>query len=120
MQRENRRYPRGGASFAVSYRVLAPLEARSEFGEREREGLAEDISIGGLCLSIDHRIPAGAILSIRFRAVSRHVKGEEGSHKFELRGRACHCRAAEKHTYRVGIEFDRPSDAERDFIAGCI
>ena len=117
---EKRKHPRGKAAFSVTYRVREPIHLRMEFGEDEREALAEDICIGGLSLSTGHPLVSGSIVSIKFRATHKAEAGEEGSRKLELRGEVCYCRPAEKKSYRSGIKFEAISGADKKFIEGCV
>jgi hypothetical protein len=116
---EKRKDKRGPAAFTVTYRVLEPMEARARFGEAERDGIAEDLSVGGLSLSGNHPIPSGAVVSVKFRATRQGAThSESGSRKFELRGQVRYCRpAGEPNSYRSGILFGKLSEDERRFIA---
>ena len=121
MNPDRRADKRGPASFSVLYKVLDPIEARQRFGETEKDGIAEDVSVGGLSLSGGHPIPAGAVLSIRFRAIQdMPASREEGSRKFELRGEARYSNPAGSNSYRTGVRFGKLTNEERSFIAGLV
>ncbi len=115
--KEKRKHRREGAAFSVRYRVQEPIHVRMALGDDDLEGLAEDLSVGGLCLSTSHVLPTGAILSIKFRAIQGSGTGDWGSQKFELRGQVCYCRTAEKNSYRSGIRFEAISETDKKFIA---
>lgn len=118
---EMRRDKRGPAAFSVTYRVLDPIQARLAFGEEERDGIAENLSEGGLSLSTNQLIPPGSVVSIRFRAIHKGTSTlESGSRKFELRGEARHSHhTKDNNTYSTGIRFFELKQEERDFIKGC-
>jgi hypothetical protein len=88
----------------VRYRVLEPMNEKLSFGEEAREGLAEDLSAGGLSLSGDFLLPRGAIISIKFRVVDGGI--DAASQSFELRGEVRHCRGTGGRSYRSGIRFE--------------
>lgn len=112
---------RGRASFVVTYRVIDPIEARLDFGEAERDAIAEDLSGGGLSLSTSNSIADGAIVAVKFRALNKNdVGGENSSQKFELRGEVRYSRhEKDNFSYRIGLRFSRLSEAEKKFITSC-
>ena len=115
---ENRQGRRSPAAFMAAYRVLEPIEARAEFGEEEKDALAEDLSVGGVSLSVGDPVALGAMVSVRFRAIRQGpADREEGSRKFELRGQVRHCSpAGQTKSFRVGVQFGKLSEGERRFI----
>jgi len=120
-QPEMRRDKRVPAAFSVTYRILDPIQARLAFGEEEKDGIAEDLSAGGLSLSTNHLIPQEALVAIRFRAIQGSSALEAASRIFEIRGQARYSRHTdEKYSYRTGIRFNKLTQAERDFISGCV
>ncbi len=122
MDESRRNNKRGRASFAVTYRVLDPIEARLDFGEAEREAIAEDLSVGGLSLSTSHPIEEGATVVVKFRALDKGDAGaEKSSKKFELRGETRYSRhTKENYSFRIGLRFKKLSEAEKQFIESCL
>lgn len=118
---EKRRHRRIPAAFAVIYSVKEPLEVRSDFGEKERDGLASDLSEGGLSLFSDYPLPMGAVISLKFRLTSdSDGTAEESSRKMDLLAQVHHAASAkEKATCITGVRFLRLSEKDRAFIAAC-
>ena len=119
---EKRKFVRSRAGFMVTYKVKDPFEARRDFGEAERDGVANDLSEQGLSLLTDYDLPVGAVIFMKFRLSSNVVFTPEGrSRKLELRGEVRHSlHTQERSTYRAGVRFQNlPADV-RTFIAGCI
>ena len=122
MDDTRRKDKRIGVSFLVTYRVLDPIQERLDFGEAERDAVAEDLSVGGLSLSTSHPVAEGVILAIKFRAISKSDKdGETSSQKFEIRGEARYSRhEKENFSYRIGLRFIKLSNEEIKFIKSCL
>ena len=115
---DNRKHSRFGAAFSVIYTIKEPFELRMEFGDKEKDGIAEDLSEGGLSLLLDFEIPDHTILNIRFRLLFKDMVTYR---KFDLQGEVRHCmRTKEKFSYRAGIRFLNASRDDREFIAACI
>ena len=118
---ENRRHKRVPAAFAVMYTVESPFELRLEIGKREIDGIANDLSLSGLSLMTNYQIPAGAVITIRFKLLHKAaVMDEDRTRKFELQGEARYSFFGKEKAYRVGIRFLNLSPVDRDFIARCI
>ena len=118
---ENRRYQRVPAAFAVVYTVESPFELRLEIGKRDIDGIAHDLCLSGLSLMTNYQIPAGAVITVRFKLLDRAaVMDEDRAHKFELQGEARYSFFGKEKAYRVGIRFLNLSPADRDFIARCV
>ena len=117
-KRENRQNKRAAASFSVVYRVIDPFEARLRFGEAEKDGIAEDLSSGGLSLSGGDLIAESATVLIQFRAVQKGSSElEAGSRKFQLRGDVRYCRPeGTAKSFKMGIKFGKLTQAESRFI----
>ena len=114
---DQRKYRRIKASFAARYCVRSPFEERLAFGEKERDVIAYDLSVGGLSLWTDYPLPIGAGIVIQFRLVKNAADGEEEcSRKFELQAESCYCVRTKEKSYRVGIRFTALSPDERNFI----
>ena len=119
--RENRRYKRFPATFAVVYTIESPFELRLEIGIREIDGIADDLSLSGLSLMTNYQIPAGAVIAMKFKLLNRSaVMEEDRARKFDLQGEARYSFFGKEKAYRVGIRFLNLSQADRDFIALCI
>lgn len=122
MDDARRGHVRGGATFAIAYRVLDPIKARLDFGEDECDAIAEDLSEGGLSFSASHPITEGATVALKFRALKKNdLGGETSSKKFELRGDVRYCQhQKENYSYRIGLRFNKLSEAEKKFIRSCL
>ncbi len=117
---DKRKFKRVEASFSVVYTVEAPYELRMRIG-RDVEGIANDLSQGGLSLMTNHQIPAGALLQIKFRLLNNSAISEaDRSRKFQLQGEARHNSFSKENGYRVGIRFLNVSEADRDFVANYV
>ena len=118
---EKRKFKRADASFPVMYSIQSPFQLRLEIGKQEIDGIADDLSQGGLSLLTNYDIPAGAVILIKFRLLSKSGPShEERSRKFELEGEARHSSFSKENGYRVGIRFVNISQDDRYFIAGCV
>ena len=119
--KEKRKSRRVVASFAVTYRVKSPYEVRRELGEGELDGIANDLSVGGLSLLTNHLVPAGAVIHMKFRLLNKFAVGEEDRfRKFELQGEARYNFFTEEKTYRIGIRFLNMPQADHDFVLNCV
>ena len=118
---ENRRHKRVPAAFAVVYTIESPFELRLEIGKREIDGIANDLSQSGLSLMTNYQIPAGAVITMRFKLLDKAaVMDEDRARKFELQGEARYSFFGKEKAYRVGIRFLNLPPTDRDFIARCI
>lgn len=63
-------------------------------------GYTQDISVGGVCIVLDDRIPQGVICPIRFEL---HVKGK--IHTITTMARSVYGVFASQGGFRVGFEF---------------
>jgi c-di-GMP-binding flagellar brake protein YcgR len=83
--------------------------------------IANDLSQGGLSLLTNHEIPAGAVIEIKFRLLNKTALSEEDrSRKFVFQGEVRYSFFTKEKSYRLGIRFMNVSQADRNFIAGCI
>ena len=118
---ENRRHKRTPAAFAVVFTIESPFELRLEIGVREIDGIANDLSLSGLSLMTNYQIPAGAVITMKFKLMNKTaVMDSDRTRKFELQGEARYSFFGKEKAYRVGIRFLNLSQADRDFIARCI
>jgi hypothetical protein len=118
---ENRLFRRANASFSVTFIVKEPFAARLEFGDKEREGIADDLSIGGLSLVSDYQLLTHFIVRLKFRLVLKDAPVMDAtSRKFELQGEVCYSVTAPDKSFRMGIRFLNATKADRDFISGCL
>lgn len=118
---ENRKFKRVGAAFPVVYNVKSPFELRLRIGKEELDGIANDLSQGGLSLLTNHQIPAGAVIEIKFRLSNKSAVSEEDrSRKLVLQGEARYSFFTKEKSYRLGIRFMNISQSDRNFIAGCV
>lgn len=117
---DKRKFARADASFAIFYNVLSPFEERLNFGEKEKNAIANNLSEGGLSLYTDYPIPVGTTVAMKFRLWNQAGRGDEGSsRKCHVRGEARVCVRTGKKSYNVGISFVDLSREDRAFIASC-
>lgn len=106
--RDRRKHQRVGDQRPILYRPLQKAESADAF---QREGIDVNISAGGLCLVVPHKIPEGAFLELKFDfpppeqpvyALGKVVRVETIEDKMETR-------------YELGIRFTNinPKDQER-------
>ena len=118
---EKRKFRRVEASFTVVYSVQSPMEARLEFGGKESEGIANDLSEGGLSLLTERPLPEGAVMIIKFRLQNKSTGfEEEASRKFEVQGEVRHSIYTKEKDFRTGVRFMNLAQADRNFIAKCL
>ena len=104
--RENRRHRRFPATFAVVYTIESPFELRLEIGIREIDGIANDLSLGGLSLMTNYQIPAGTMIAMTFKLLDKSaVMEEDRTRKFQLQGEARYSFFGKEKAYRIGIRF---------------
>lgn len=117
---ENRKFKRSEATFAVVYTIESPFTLRVQIGTREIDGIAKDLSEGGLCLATNYDIPSGAVINMKFKLLNAAALGDQDrSRRFELRGEARYSFYESEKAYRIGIRFLNASEADRDFITRC-
>ena len=103
------------------FNVKEPFAARLEFGEKEREGIADDLSVGGLSLVSDYQLMTHFIIALKFRLVVKNAPVMDAtSRKFELQGEVCYSAAAPDKSFRMGIRFLNATKDDQAFISGCI
>lgn len=106
--RDRRKHQRVHDQRPILYRPLQKVESADAF---QREGLDINISAGGLCIVVTHKIPEGAFLELKFDfpppeqpvyALGRVVRVETIEDKMETR-------------YALGIRFTNinPKDQKR-------
>ncbi len=106
------------AAFASVYSVLSPFGERLNFGEKERDAIANDLSEGGVSLLTDYPLPTGTQINLRFRLLNEKETSEEKrSRKFRVRGAARYCVLTKEKSYRVGVRFINLSHEDQAFIA---
>ena len=118
---EKRKFRRIPAAFGVVYSVKEPFEIRSDFGEKDRNGLASDLSAGGLSLYSDFFLPVGTVISVKFRlANGPGSTPDECSQKMDLVAQVHHTSLIKaKATFIAGVKFMRLSEKDQTFIAAC-
>ena len=118
---DKRKFRRGEASFAIRYQVRSPVEVRLEFGVKEQEAIACDLSEGGLALFLEHPLPAGAVIDLSFRLFNQGAAVEaERARKFALQAETRYSQRMPDKSYRVGVRFLNTSSTDREFIASVL
>jgi len=119
---DKRKFNRAGAAFAARYSVVSPFEERINFGEKERDAIANDLCEDGVSLSTDYPVPVGTEILLKFRLLSGKIglSDEERSRKFQAQGEVRNSIRGKDRSYRIGIRFTGLSGSDRDFIAGIL
>ncbi len=121
-ERDRRIFKRLPTTLLLMFRVKAPFEVHLQLGGKDVEAVAQDISVGGLGIFTNHKIPSGARVSVKFRISNDAAALEKDKYRtFELDGDVRYAIAVkEEMDYRLGIQFVRVSDADRSFITSYI
>lgn len=100
---------------------MSPFEERINFGEKEKDAIANDLCEDGLSLSTDYPLPVGTGILLKFRLLSGKagLSDEERSRKFQTQGEVRNSTRTKDRSYRVGVRFTGLSQADRLFIANC-
>ncbi len=89
-EKDRRRHSREKLVTYVSYKVLTPSEDRAE---------SQNISEGGLCLTLNKKLSPGTLLELRFDLPSKEAK------KVKTFAKVVWQKKAEKG-YLTGVKFD--------------
>ncbi len=100
-KRDQRRYPRLEAEYAVTYRAIAAGEEETHYTETKTLGL------GGLMFDVDEHLPPGTLY---------HINLFIGDRSIHLKGKVIYTHEDEDDLCHVGIEFIEIKDEDRDFL----
>ncbi len=113
---EKRQHRRVRDTFLVRYNIKAPFAVKLQIGDKELNGVAADISEGGLGLFTAFDVPASTEVNLQF-TINLDGSGRESEHRvFELTAEVRYAFAIKGASFRVGARFIDISPEERAFI----
>ena len=110
---ENRKFRRARVNLSVIYRVDKPAKVRLTLGAKEFRSTMVDLSEGGISLLIDHDIPAGSQLMIKFTLFNLEKEDVSFYGPMEILGEVRYNIPLGGREYRIGILFRRLEEQDR-------
>jgi c-di-GMP-binding flagellar brake protein YcgR len=110
---ERRRFKRIPVRFDLIYKVNRPPSVRMILGKEELFAWLIDVSIGGMAIITKNFIPDGAELGLTFHLIYK----DRQSPPMHALGSVCYSvLLVDTPGYRLGIEFTKISDKDRQRI----
>jgi len=110
---ERRRVIRVKVDFFVMYKVDKPIEVGMWVGGREVAARMSDLSVNGMAILTNYKIPEPTILLMTFIFVNLSARDERRVRLMEITGRVMYNNELEKDEYRLGIHFTRLSEEDK-------
>jgi len=93
-------------NLSVNYRVVGPWYVRVNFGNKELEATAVNISEGGIAIITGHNIPVSSSLELMFSLFKINRYGEVCFYNpTEITGRVRSNTVCGNNQYRLGLSF---------------
>jgi len=70
-----------------------------------------------MAISTDHNIPLRTILALKFTLINLHAEGEGRAKSMNITGEVCNSIMLERNEYRLGVNFTRIREEDKDAIA---
>lgn len=110
---ERRVYPRAPADFLVAYVLIGPSAQPQE----EKQGMALDISEGGMALLTNFEIPSSSDAKIRLDLKFDLSLSSGETRAIQVSGEARYCfQLFEEGKWRIGIQFMDLKDEDKKHI----
>ncbi|MFH0838874.1 MAG: PilZ domain-containing protein [Candidatus Omnitrophota bacterium] len=116
--KERRQFERIEVSFIVVYKVNTPLVVRIKVGDKWFDGIALDLSEGGMAILTNHELPSKTLVTVKFILINdRAISSAYKYRAMETEAEVCYARLTKGRGYRIGIRFTNAGEEERTFIA---
>lgn len=101
-------------AFTLIYQVEKPLALRVQLGfTDEIDALMLNLSDLGMAIITKYDLAAGTQLYIKFSIIDLRLQGDERCRHMEITGEAVSNISLLDASHRIGIRFDRISEADR-------
>ncbi|MBU4251946.1 MAG: PilZ domain-containing protein [Candidatus Omnitrophica bacterium] len=116
-----RKSERLDTAFTLIYRVEKPLALRIQLGFAvDIDALMLNLSDSGMAIITRHDLPAGTQLFIKFNIIDLCLQGDERWRHMEMAGEVVSNVFLPDSSHRIGIRFDRISDADKLAISNFV
>lgn len=114
---ERRRSRRVSLNFIITFRIYEPMEIRITVGNEQYYGMMMDISEHGMAIKTKCDIPVKTCILIRMVLVDLSIRDKNKQLKeSEAMGQVCNNILLDKKLRRLGIQFIRIKDKDKEII----
>ena len=117
----HRKSERLDTAFTLTYQIEKPLALRVQLGFTDDiDALMLNLSDLGMAIITKHNLPVRIQLYIKFNIIDLRLQGDERCRHMEITGEIVSNISLPDSSHRIGIRFDRISDADKFAISNFV